>query len=110
LEGLVKGDIIVVEFPYSDLQNWKRRPVLIIKVPKGEDVLACQITSESYEKSVEVKIMKEDFIEGLLKKDSYVRVDKISSIEKSLIKYKICSLKKEKFLVIQNKIIDFLKN
>jgi mRNA interferase MazF len=110
LEGLVKGDIIVIEFPYSDLSAWKRRPALVIKIPKGEDILICQITSESYEKVMEVPINKEDFSDGSLKKNSYIRIDKIASIEKSLIKYKIGSLKNKKFLDILEKIIYFLKN
>ncbi len=110
MEGLVRGDIIVIEFPYSDLKTWKRRPVLVMKIPKGDDILVCQITSESYEKQVEVEIKRDDFVGGILKKDSYVRIDKIASIEKSLIKYKICSLKKGKFSVILNRVIDFLKS
>jgi len=38
LEGLVGGDIIVIDYPYSDLKNSKRRPVLILKVPSGDDI------------------------------------------------------------------------
>ena len=48
MEGFVKGDVIVIEFPYSNLKSVKRRPVLILKVPKGEDVIVVQITVESY--------------------------------------------------------------
>ncbi len=110
MEGFVKGDIIVIEFPYSHLKEFKRRPVLILKVPKGEDVIVLQITSSSYEKSVEIPIKKEDFSKGGLKRDSFTRLDKIASIEKSLIKYKIGSLKQEKFNEILDKICLFLKN
>ena len=109
MEGFVKGNIIIIEFPYSDLIHFKRRPALIIKVPKGEEVIVCQITKGSYEKSVEIPIKKEDFQKGNLKVDSYLRIDKIFSIEKSLIKYKIGSLKQEKFNEILDKICAFLK-
>ena len=85
MEGFVKGDVIVIEFPYSHLKEFKRRPVLILKVPKGEDIIVLQITSSSYEKSVEIPIKKEDFHKGGLKRDSFTRVDKIASVEKSLI-------------------------
>ncbi|MBI3334592.1 type II toxin-antitoxin system PemK/MazF family toxin [Candidatus Pacearchaeota archaeon] len=110
MEGLVKGDVIVVNFPYSDLKTYKRRPVLIIKVPRGEDIIACQVTAEPYEKSVEMALKKEDFHTGYLKRDSYLRVDKISSIEKYLIQYKIGRIKKEKFDEIINRIVFFLKD
>ena len=110
MEGLVKGDIIIIEFPYSNLRNVKRRPVLILKVPKGEDVIVAQITGESYEDSVEIPLKKEDFKQGSLKRESYIRIDKIASIEKYLIKCKAGSLKQEKFNKIINNICSFLKN
>ena len=110
MEGFVKGDILVIEFPYSNLKNAKRRPVLILKVPKGEDIIVAQITGLSYEKSVEIPLKDEDFRQGNLKRDSYLRIDKIASIEKSLIKYKIGSLKQEIFNKILDKICFFLKN
>ncbi|MEK6906012.1 MAG: type II toxin-antitoxin system PemK/MazF family toxin [Nanoarchaeota archaeon] len=110
MEGFVKGDIIIIEFPYSNLRDIKRRPVLILKVPKGDDVIVAQITGESYEDSLEIHLKKEDFKRGNLKRKSYVRIDKIASIEKYLIKYKAGSLKQEKFSEIINKICSFLKN
>ncbi len=110
MEGPIKGDIVVLEFPFSNLIQVKRRPSLIIKVPKGEDVIVCQITGKSYEKSVEIPIKKEDFYKGNLKVESYIRLDKIFSIEKSLIKYKAGSLKEGKFNEIIDKICSFLKN
>ena len=110
MEGFVKRDIVVLEFPFSNLIQVKRRPSLIIKVPKGDDLIVCQITGKSYEKSVEIPIKKEDFHKGNLKVESYIRLNKIFSIEKSLIKYKIGSLKQEKFNEVINKICSFLKN
>ena len=99
-----------MDFPFSNLTQVKRRPALIIKIPKGEDMIVSQITGKSYENSVEVLINKKDFKEGGLKADSYLRLDKIFSIEKSLIKYKAGSLKKEKFNQILNGVCSFLKN
>lgn len=110
MEGFVKGDVIIIEFPFSNLMQAKRRPALVIKVPKGDDTIVCQITGKSYEKSVEILLKNEDFRQGSLKKDSYIRIYKISSIEKSLIKYKAGSLKQDKFNEIIEKICFFLKN
>ena len=110
MEGFVKGDVIVIEFPYSNLKIVKRRPVLVIKVPKGDDVIVAQITGESYEKPAEIIIKKDNFKQGNLKRDSYIRIDKIASIEKYLINYRIGSLKQEKFNEIIDRICFFLKN
>ena len=43
----VKGDIVVVPFPFSDLTNSKRRPALVITELTGDDVILCQITSKN---------------------------------------------------------------
>lgn len=110
MERFVKGDVIVLEFPFSDLVHVKRRPSLIIKVPRGEDVIVCQITAGSWEKDVEISLKNNEFAKGGLKRDSYVRIDKIATIKRTRIKYKIGSLNPEKFSEIISKIISFLKN
>lgn len=110
MEGFVRGEIVVLEFPFSNLIQVKRRPSLVVKVPKGDDVIVCQITGRSYEKSVEIPINKEDFHKGNLKVESYIRLDKIFSVEKSLIKYKVGSLKQENFNKILDKLCFFLRN
>jgi len=110
MERFVRGEIVILEFPFSNLIEVKRRPALIIKVPNGDDVIVCQITGKPYEKLVEILIKKENFISGSLKVDSYLRIDKIFSVEKSLIKYKIGMLRKEKFLEIFEKVCEYLRD
>lgn len=110
MEGFIRGDVLVIEFPFSNLKNTKRRPVLLLKVPKGEDFIVAQITGSSYNKSVEIPIKDMDFKHGSLKRESYIRIDKIASIEKFLVKYKVGSLKLKKFSEILEKICFFLKN
>ena len=39
----VKGDVVVVPFPFSDLSHAKRRPALVIASLKGDDAILCQI-------------------------------------------------------------------
>ncbi len=110
MEGFVRGEIVVIEFPYSDLKDTKRRPIVILKVPKGEDIIVAQITGTPYERSVEIPLKKEDFKQGNLKRESFVRIDKIASIERSLVKYKVGSLKQEKFNEVLDRICSFLRN
>lgn len=43
----VKGDVVVVPFPFSDLTQAKRRPALVITALEGDDVILCQITSQT---------------------------------------------------------------
>ncbi|HLC53515.1 MAG TPA: type II toxin-antitoxin system PemK/MazF family toxin [Candidatus Nanoarchaeia archaeon] len=110
MEGFVRGEVVVLNFPFSNLTQSKRRPAFIIKVPKGGDLIVCQITGTSQEKSAEIPIKREDFEKENLKVESYLRMDKVFSVEKSLIKYKIGPLKKEKIEEILEKVCSFLKN
>lgn len=40
----VKGDIVVVPFPFSDFTNSKRRPALVITGLTGDYVILCYHT------------------------------------------------------------------
>jgi len=110
MERFVAGEVVVLDFPFSDLMSFKRRPALIIKIPKGEDLIICQITATSQEKSLEIPLVNKDFKEGELKRNSFVRIDKITTIKNTRIKYKIGLLKQEKFKDILEKLCNFLKN
>jgi mRNA interferase MazF len=45
MERPVKGGIVVITFPFSDLSASKRRPALVMENMTGDDVILCQITS-----------------------------------------------------------------
>jgi hypothetical protein len=42
----VKGDVVVVPFPFSDLSQSKRRPALVIAVLEGNDAVLCQTANK----------------------------------------------------------------
>jgi len=42
----IKGDIVVVPFPFSDLSTSKKRPALVLADLPGNDIILCQITSK----------------------------------------------------------------
>jgi len=44
----IKGDVVVIPFPFSDLTQTKRRPALVISTLEGDDVILCQITSQTF--------------------------------------------------------------
>ena len=46
MERFVKGDIVVLPFPFSDLSDAKRRPALVLAALAGDDIILCQITSQ----------------------------------------------------------------
>jgi len=40
----VKGEVVVLNFPFSDLSGAKRRPALVLADLDGDDIILCQIT------------------------------------------------------------------
>jgi mRNA interferase MazF len=44
----VKGDVVVLAFPFSDLSSSKRRPALVIAKASEDDLILAQITSQSF--------------------------------------------------------------
>jgi mRNA interferase MazF len=53
MEEFVKKDIVIVQFPFSNLTNTKKRPALVIH--SGQDILLVQITSKTNKYSTKRK-------------------------------------------------------
>ncbi len=110
MERFVKGDIVVIPFPFSDLTGSKKRPALVITNLKGEDLILCQITSKKVKDEYAVAITEEDFEEGGLRQESNVRPNKIFTAVESIILYKIGKLKREKVKSIIEIIVEIIEN
>jgi len=110
MEALIKGDVVVLPFPYSNLSSFKRRPALIIALLEGDDVILCQVTSKQREDKYVVKLSDSDFKRGKLNVDSYIRPNRIFTADKSIILYKIGSIKDNKIDEVIASIIIILKN
>jgi mRNA interferase MazF len=92
MERLVKGDVVVIPFPFSDLSSTKKRPALVITNLKGEDLILCQITSKDSKDKYSISLSQEEFKHGSLKQDSNIRPNKIFTADVSIIDYKIGSV------------------
>jgi len=98
------SNIVLLPFPFTDLSASKKRPVLIVKAPNFQgDFIAVPITSQSgYENSL--ALQQDDFMLGLLPKISYVRPDKLVTLNKSLIIQRIGKLSDSAFTRIHHAI------
>jgi len=81
----VKGDIVIVPFPFSDLSQSKRRPALVIATLRGDDLILCQITSQNLTDSYAVAVNNNDFETGSLNKPSNIRPNRIFTADQSII-------------------------
>jgi len=108
MEEFVKGDVVVIPFPFSDLSSIKLRPALIIVELPNRDVMLCQITSKQKTDGFSISSNKNDFILGGLNQLSFIRPNRIFTAEKSIIKYKAGSIRFEKQQDVRNRIVSLL--
>ena len=105
----VKGDVVVVPFPFSDLSNSKRRPAFVITVLEGDDLILCQITSQAIKDKYALRISDGDFENGGLKRPSNVRPNRIFTADRHIILYKIGNLKLNKLNQVIDKCVEIIR-
>lgn len=52
----MKGEVVIIPFPFSDLSGAKRRPALVIADWNADDIILCQITSKLKQDGYEIKL------------------------------------------------------
>ena len=83
MDKLNFGDIVLLRFPYSDRQTFKRRPALIVNDYNDGDIIVCRITSQIYNSKQDVYI--DNWEKSGLKLPSVIRVHKIATLEKDMV-------------------------
>ena len=106
----VKGDIVVVPFPFSDLSMSKRRPALVLVDLKGADLILCQITSQSIRDDMAISIDLTDIDNGALNTVSNARPNKLFTADENIILYQIGKLKNDKLSVVISKVVDMFQS
>jgi mRNA interferase MazF len=108
MEEFVKGDVVVIPFPFSDLSSIKLRPALIIVELPNRDVILCHITSKQKTDGFSISLEKNDFTSGGLDQLSFIRPNRIFTAEKSIIRYRAGTIPAEKQKEVRNKIVSLL--
>jgi len=105
VERFVKGDVVIIPFPFSDLTASKKRPAVIVANINSDDYIIAQITSVSRTDEYSVHLEEKDFKSGKLPHSSLVRSNKLFTADQSLISYKAGSLNDKKIKQIEEKLI-----
>ena len=106
----VKGDVVIIPFPFTDLTGSKKRPAFLVADLPGNDVIVCQITSKSKSDPFAVLLESQDFTTGCLPVDSFIRPNKIFTADKSLILSTAGHISEEKMHNVLNKIISIVSS
>jgi len=81
------GEVVVLPFPQTNLQAGKRRPALVVANLTGDDLILCQITSRFHSDGLSVPLAASDFERGRLTVDSFIRPNRLFTVEQSVILY-----------------------
>ncbi|MHB1654615.1 MAG: type II toxin-antitoxin system PemK/MazF family toxin [Desulfitobacteriaceae bacterium] len=104
----VKGDVVVIPFPFSDLSISKRRPALVLAELKGNDIILCQITSKEINDEYAIPLLTREFQEGNLNQDSNIRPNRLFTADESIVISKAGTINNYKIGIVIDKTIEIL--
>ena len=105
----IKGDVVVVPFPFSDLSASKRRPALVLVDLEGDDLILGQITSKTVFDEKAILIENSDFHDGGLNQVSNVRPNKLFTADEGIVLYKAGKLTDCKLNSIIDSVIEMFR-
>ena len=109
METFVKGDVVVVSFPFSDLTQTKKRPALVLAAFSNHELLLSEITSKLKTHEYDLLLSERDFLKGTLTLISTLRLSRLFTTESSIVEYKVGSLSAEKLEEIEHLLITMIQ-
>ncbi len=106
----VKGDVVIVPFPFSDLSTSKRRPALVLADLTGSDVILCQITSQTVRDAYAISITDSDFVSGGLRQDSDIRPNRLFTANSKIVLYQAGSLSASKVQEVVDRVVEIINS
>ena len=83
----VAGEVVVIAFPQTDLKVGKRRPAMVLADLPGDDLILCQITTRARPDDSAIELDDSDFESGQLRQRSFVRPQRLFTVEQRVILY-----------------------
>lgn len=104
----VKGEVVTLPFPFSNLTGSKKRLAFVTSEPMGDDIMLCQITA-SRNDTYSIELTRSDFASGSLPQDpSYIRPNKIFTSDVSVILNKNGIVKAAKYSEVRDRIVSII--
>jgi mRNA interferase MazF len=90
----VAGDVVILPFPYTNQAGSKKRPAVVLKETRDNDLLVCTITSAAYG-SESLPLDKKNLKSSGLRVDCSVRPDRLLVVTPGLVEKKTGRLSQE---------------
>jgi mRNA interferase MazF len=81
----IRGEVVVLPFPFSDLTDAKRRPALVLAELQGDDLILCQITSVNRGDLYAISLNTTDFANGSLPRPSFICPNRLFTGDANII-------------------------
>ena len=109
MEELSIGQVVLAVFPFSNLSSNKLRPCFVIGIAEFDDIVLCQITSKSYSSKRAIALLQADFSHGSIVTDSFIRPDKIATLDRAMIKRVLGTVNDIKLGEVKSSLKEFLE-
>jgi len=108
---VVKGSVVLVNFPFTDLSQTKLRPAVILWIdPVGTDVVVCAITSQKLDPleagEIKLEINDPEFRQTGLRVSSKIRVTRVVTLDRRLVVRKLGDLGKQYLQDLNRQIVE----
>jgi mRNA interferase MazF len=105
----IKGNVVVVPFPFSDLSSSKKRPALVVAELSGDDLILCQIQSRYRADGYSIGLSRADFTSGSLRHDSFIRPNRLFTADSNIVSYCAGTISQTKINEVINKLIQIMR-
>jgi mRNA interferase MazF len=104
------GQVVLVDFPFSDLTASKLRPAIVLADAGRGDWILCQVTSSPYGDRRAISLSNADVLGGSLHRSSYVRPGKLFTAHSKLISRAIGSLADATFINLRDTVVQLIQS
>ena len=109
MAGFVKGNVVVIPFPFADLSETKRRPALVLAQADAGAIILCQITTQAVRDRDAIELTASDFQSGTLKKPSNIRPNRVFTADSRIVLYRAAHLSAEKTATVVDRLVEILR-
>jgi mRNA interferase MazF len=104
---MIKGDIVLIPFPFTDLSETKNRPALILADGEADITVSFITTQLKWREDFDLKIVPTET--NGLKRISLIRLSKLATIDKDLVIGKLGKLSHYELLAVDKNLVKIFK-
>ena len=110
--ALEPGEVVLVPFPFTDLSEVKRRPVLILSNrahnSSSKDFICCGMTSNPANRRNSILIDPTEMAEGSIPVRSRIKYDRVFTLDRSLVVKALGMVSEQKLATVKRGLISLL--